>query len=370
MKLGDQLKLSPDDPLRQVMASIDDHLGMRCDTVTFVLFLSLISGRLGRSFHVWLQSVDCCADLVMAKKMLDCDLVETPSPLTLTEFHREYSRPDERVSAAIICSSEARRFRRGCGRFLTSSWSCAAPSLWLISEDPPTGMPLAPEIVIDTSKLDRSFEGIVDETLRNEWSSRSADSPLRKLLQAIPPWMNSSCDFEECFQGQVTTSEMMAANRVMLSIAAARTTVSHRSSSQVTALDYETARLLLLSLPIPSRTSELPTRSAMAGECLSLQFGLDADYAASLPDRSDLGSKLFTRKQAALALDVSYNSAKKYLTHLVEAGVLDEHPTSVGSRPERHFAFRSRPPFLIKNPFATLPPASEVSRGCNQLLQT
>ncbi len=211
---------------------------------------------------------------------------------------------------------------------------------------------------------------IGDATLRSEWASRSAASPLRSILQKIRPWLDVECDFSDFNSGRLSTSEGLTFIRIMFTIAAIRAVIGDHSLTRVTESDYSTARNLLVSLPIPSRSSELPTHAALAGEFLAQKFGLDSDHTRSIPGRSDFGSKLFTRRHASKALELSYNTAKKYLVDLVKAGVVDEFQTSPGSRPERHYSFVSRPPFLMKNPFESLPPVSEVARGCNQLLQT
>lgn len=373
-------KLLEGSPLLGVANTLGEHLGIGCDFLSLLLFLSNAAGRMSIPVNLSIYSDSPGSDQMIADRIHGIVPEELRQVDTVGEF-RALKDLNFRGPRVVLIRNDWRTlFEYACRLSCQDvSKGFAPPSLWHITDlnriRPLVGMTLGifasqgPRLL---TGFGHSFCGLVDAP------SDKARQNLERLLSRLKPPRELACPFQDHIRAEVRPEDMVIFNRVLRVFAALRIGWIHRADEQapsgqfeILIDDYRLCRDFLTSLPLTPVDS---TTSAYAIETANAVYEAteaNADYQEVVPDHSPLGRKVFTRRYAQKITGLSYNSVKSHLDELEDAGILES--TVIPARRERgkqiYFRFLEgrAPPFGLSSPYQALPQPERIAADCTRL---
>lgn len=373
-------KLLEGTPLLEVANTLGEYLGIGCDFLSFLLFLSNAAGRMSIPVNLSIYSDSPGSDQMIADRIANIVPDGLKQVDTIGEFRILKDLEFKGPRVVLIRNDCEALFQYACRASCQDvSKGGAAPSLWLLtdrnSKRPLVGVTLGvlasqgPRML---TGFGHSFCGPADAP------PDEARENLEELLSRLMPPKNLTCAFQDRIRAEVRPEEMVIFNRVLRVFTALRIGWIHRKNEQapsgkfqILIDDYRLSRDFLTSLPLAPLDSSASAYAIETAEVLYQATEANAGYQKEAPDHSPLGRKLFTRRDAQKITGLSYNSVKTHLSELEDAGILES--TVIPVERERgkqiHFRFLEgrAPPFGLSSPYQDLPPAERIAADCTRL---
>lgn len=340
------------------------YLGTGCDCVSLLVFLCLVGGRLRQPIHVVISSEDQGAEYHIAARILRLSSEQVRHITNKHELRNLAKSGFEATDVVVLYSDDealARyAFQVSCEITEDSPYR---PSFLRIVDKGPKKPCLGPTFSINASSCERSLSGFghhFSDVVPIASSNRdgvSAAGYLVHLLSLLVPLQRADCRFLNDIRAGLRPEESLAFHRLLRSVAAVREPES-RPTLEISVNDYEVARSLVTALPIvPLHSVAVPHALRTAEQVF--ESVNEPGYQKTLPDGSDLGRKLFDRRQVCEWTGLSYNAAKDHLSHLEKEGVVEatREKDHRGRGKQTYYRFRNglSPPFSKTNPFDALP---------------
>jgi DNA-binding transcriptional ArsR family regulator len=172
---------------------------------------------------------------------------------------------------------------------------------------------------------------------------------------------------------------MVVVNRLLRVVAALRVACLYHGKScaeigefAIPLADYGLTRSFLMGLAITPTHSSLSPYAVDTAEILYKAIVLNANYQLTVPSHSELGKKLFTRRDAEQITGLSYNTVKSHMSELEDEGILES--TRVESKREKgkqiFFRFNGHPPFGVAALYKRLPSQDTIAADDSGLQET
>lgn len=386
-KFPDSVSIFEPHPISEIAALLGEFLGIGVDHVSLTMFVSRASGRLGLPINLALYSEDPGAELMIADRIGNI-VPETMKHVASLKQLLRLESEGFRDAEVVLIRGPRNLYRLASESVCRDTAKFSLPSVWSITDDQMACSRVGPTLALLAGEADRSLVGFGHHFS----TERVIDDPssqiiLRNLMLRLKDHTAFACSFAQYLRAELKPSDALIVNRMLTTVAALRNvwaTVRHSRSSNrapmVTLDDYRATRMLLTSLPIPRRDSELSPSAAETAAALHEAIVLNATYQRSIPDNSGFGAKAFTRQHAANVSGLSYNTIKQHLKQLENEGIIEsiavnEHRNQSRVRRQGvqlYFRFNQTrsPPFFSNSQFGCLPTAEDIAANCGLQLQS
>lgn len=344
--------------LGKVVDELDRYLGVRTDSVTLLVFLGGVTGKMASPINLPIISGEPGADLLSTNRLLD--LFGGAAKRTNSLRHLPIlERKKFRNIAVILLRGSRRTLFRDATELLTRVIGDdeGLPSLLKISENTPDVAGVGATLRFITAQAPRDFRGFGDS-----FATRRDPKQHEKLLNLIghlprQPWYG--CDFHNEMRAALRPEEKLISERLLGTLAAIRMSCTNdHTAAFITREDYRRHRQLLVKLPVAPTDSKLSPGAIETAEIIYEKVHMPG-YLLNLPGRSLDGNQWFTTTQAAAWSRKCYNTVKNHLKEMEDDGLI----TPTVAQDNRHqgkqihfrFAQNRAPPFVYKNPFLELP---------------
>lgn len=385
---GELLAILGDHLLVEVAGELSHYLEIGVDSVTFTMFLSRAAGRLGLPFNLVVYSDDPGAEHQIADRLINIVPENVRRTETIKQFRELAETNFTDAELVVVRSLHDGLFHFACESACRDVATTAPPSIWLISDDRASVPPIGPTLGLLAGQTDRSMSGFGHHFSRlpPNIPNRHRDR-LRQWLVQLKCRCQSRCPFQQCIRATLKASEMTIFNRMLATVTALRIEVAYcrgqvvsDAEGLVSIEDYRVTRGLLLALPISRKHSLLSPHAAATAELLYDEIEENPKYQMTLPDHSDFGKKVFSRRVAQDLTGLSYNAIKEHLRQLEDEGIVESlifkgrhrqaHIRRQGVQIYFRFPKSRSLPFGVNNPFADLPTEEQIAVNCSDALQS
>lgn len=366
--LAPQLKFLATHPLGRVAERIGKFLGTGCDAVGLSLFLCRAASRARQPFNLTIVSSDPSAELAILDRIfgLACEGVTRVYTAHQCRILAESNFEDTEI--AIVGDSRNALHDKLLEVTSRDSSMHVPPGVVRIAHTSFSREIVGPTLDLLVSAEERSLSGFCEAFSPFRYPCDDSRRKLSQILMTLGDGATPRCPFWEQIRVPLPATQKLLVSRLLATIASLRrvTSPSVRSTRPVliNLNDYRIARQLLVTLPVTGSHSGLSPYAAEYGEILYCLIQ-EESYQLSLPDMSDFGNKVFTRKIATDKLNVSYNTAKGCIDQLEKHGIIESRlisNTTKYSLTRDHgrqiyfrFAEGQKPPFGVRSPFECLP---------------
>jgi len=217
-------KLLEGTPLLGLANTLGEHLGVGCDFLSMLLFLSTAAGRMSIPVNLSIYSDSPGSDQMIADRIANIVPDGLKQVDTIGEFRILKDLEFKGPRVVLIRNDCDALFQYACRASCRDvSKGGAAPSLWLLtdrnSKRPLVGVTLGvlasqgPRML---TGFGHSFCGPVDGPSDKAWQN------LEKLLSRLQPPQHLICAFQDRIRAEVRPEEMVVFNRVLRVFAALR----------------------------------------------------------------------------------------------------------------------------------------------------
>lgn len=363
--------------LERITQKLGELLGVGCDATSLLLFLSMVSARLGMPFHMAI-STDCSdAIRCIADRIARAGKERFVRMSSITEFRKLENRDFVNVEVVMLSSHNKQLTNHA---FETVNRNSLVPALWWIGENALPGQGMnGPVIRLTTSADQHALAGYGHYYSDTESIPVDLDRPapndiVQSLLENIPCGLVFRVAFSNALRAAMKPAETLVVHRLMRTIAALRhVSMGHTGVCHVVMNDYVLTSHILQSLPITPVRRSLPPEVIETAACIFEKVS-NPEYQSTVPDHSRLGFKAFTREDVRGWNGLAYNTVKRHLNILENEGVVASNCEDLrrGRGREIHFRLNDdeQPPFHIPNPFQALPRIEEFAADCNSTAQS
>ena len=361
-------------PLVDIAATLGLYLKVGCDCVTLILFLSRVAARLGWPINLAISSTSPGTDHTFANRILHISAPAVEYVSTRREMQKLARAAFPETEIVSVRNGPVDLFQFACETTSQdSALGLRTPGIWLIGTQSPASVTWGPTINLMVDPAERSMAGVgYLYSSPDSTAHFRAGSQLAKIMDSVQRHTIPTCIFSAKLRSSLLPEQTMVVVRLMhtlavlriLSLRPAEQKCSEDDNKCATA-DYALARAILNALPIWVGDSPVSAQSLQAAHDLYDQTEGNPQYQQTVPDKSEFGRKLFTRRIAAALTGCAYTTVKKHLNELEGLGAvvstIERKNRNRGLRIWFCFADNVRPPFTPTNPYASLPPVEDIA---------